>query len=99
MSGWHVYVVRCAHGALYTGIAIDVEARIKLHNSGKGAKAVRALGLPVKLVYQEEIGSYSEALKREAQVKRLSKAKKESLIGQAIQIRGEKQCKQTTQTL
>lgn len=45
MSVWHLYIVRCASGALYTGITINVKDRIAKHNVGKGAKSVVALGL------------------------------------------------------
>ena len=41
MSDWHVYIVRCADGSLYTGVAIDVRARIATHNAGQGAKYTR----------------------------------------------------------
>lgn len=75
-----MYIVRCTNGALYTGITVDVDRRIKEHNNGKGAKAVKALGLPVKLVCSMKIGSKSKALKVEAYVKKLSKFKKEKLI-------------------
>ena len=77
---WFLYMVRCSRGALYTGIALDVDSRVKQHNEGKGAKAVRMLGLPVVLVYKEEVGSYSDALKREYEVKRLTKKDKENLL-------------------
>jgi putative endonuclease len=71
---------RCKNNALYTGVALDVDKRIKMHNDGKGAKSVKALGLPIVLVYQEEIGTYSAALKRERQVKKLNKEQKEELV-------------------
>lgn len=80
MKTWYLYIIRCASGALYTGITIDVEGRIAKHNAGVGAKSVFALGLPVELVYQKEIGSYSEALKEENRIKNLSKEEKEKLI-------------------
>jgi putative endonuclease len=53
--------------------------RIKAHNEGKGASYTRSHG-PVKPVYQERVGDYSEALKREAEIKKLSKLKKELLL-------------------
>jgi len=77
---WHLYIVQCANGAYYTGITADIDTRIKVHNSGKGAKCLKALGLPVKLVYSELVGNYSQALKRECQIKKLSRKKKEELI-------------------
>ena len=60
-SNWHVYIVRCADASLYTGIAKDIDARIALHNVGRGAKYTRAR-LPVVLVYQEAAIDRSAAL-------------------------------------
>lgn len=72
---WSLYVVECADGSYYTGIAKDVEKRIEAHNHGKGAKYTAAHG-PVKLVFQEPQANYSAALRREYQVKGLSKKRK-----------------------
>jgi len=72
---WHLYVAECADGSYYTGIAKDVERRIEAHNSGKGAKYTATHG-PVKLVFQESQANYSAALRREYQVKTLSKQRK-----------------------
>ena len=77
-----VYMVRCADGTLYTGLARDPDARVRVHNSGKGAKYTRAR-LPVSLVYVEPCESLSAALKRERQLKPLSRAKKEALVAAA----------------
>jgi predicted GIY-YIG superfamily endonuclease len=74
-----VYMVRCADGTLYTGLARDPDARVRVHNSGKGAKYTRAR-LPVSLVYVEPCESLSAALKRERQLKPWSRAKKEALV-------------------
>ena len=79
MSHWFVYIVRCSDQSLYTGIATDVAARIKRHNSGDGAKYTRSR-LPVVLVRTEPVASESAARKREAQIKRWSHIKKESLV-------------------
>lgn len=76
---WYLYILRCKDNTLYTGIAVDVEARLEMHRSGKGAKYTRGRG-PLELVYTEECGSHSEALKREIAVKRLTRQKKEELI-------------------
>ena len=76
---YSVYIVRCADGTLYTGMARDPDARVKVHNSGKGAKYTRAR-LPVSLVYTEPCESLSAALKREHQLKPWSRAQKEALI-------------------
>jgi putative endonuclease len=72
-------MVRCADGTLYTGFARDPQARLKVHNAGKGAKYTRSR-LPVSLVYSEPCDSLSAALKREHQLKPWSRAKKEALI-------------------
>jgi predicted GIY-YIG superfamily endonuclease len=74
-----VYIVRCADGTLYTGLARDPHARVKVHNSGKGAKYTRSR-LPVALVYVEQCDSLSAAMKRELELKPWSRAKKEALI-------------------
>jgi predicted GIY-YIG superfamily endonuclease len=74
-----VYMLRCADGTLYTGFARDPDARLKVHNSGKGAKYTRSR-LPVSLVYSEACESRSAALKREHQLKPWTRAKKEALI-------------------
>ena len=76
---WSVYILRCCDGSLYTGIAKDVEARIKQHNEGRGAAYTRAR-LPVKLVYQQEGLTRSEGLIREAQIKAMPRSKKEEII-------------------
>ncbi len=81
MEEWHLYLVRTRAGALYTGVAKDVERRLAEHESpkGKGAKYLRSKG-PFKLTYQTRIGSRALALKVEAGVRRLSKQKKEELV-------------------
>lgn len=79
---WTVYILRCADGSLYTGVAIDVRARVATHNAGKGAKYTRGRR-PVKLVYREPAGSRGAALKREAAIKRLPTAVKRALVATA----------------
>ena len=79
MGLYFVYMVRCADGTLYTGYARDPDARVRVHNSGKGAKYTRSRR-PVSLVYVEECESLSAALKRERQLKPWSRARKEALI-------------------
>lgn len=76
---WQLYILRCADGTLYTGIALDVEKRFAAHAGGRGAKYTRGRG-PLRLVYREECGSRSQALKREYAVKQLSREEKEQLI-------------------
>ena len=75
-----VYMVRCADGTLYTGYARDPREREKAHNRGRGAHYT-ACRRPVRLVYSEICGSRGEALKREYRLKRLTRLKKEALIG------------------
>lgn len=79
-SGWYLYILRCGDNTLYTGITNDVPHRLEMHRSGRGAKYTRGRG-PLELVYQEECESYSQALKREHQVKKLPREKKLDLIG------------------
>lgn len=75
---WSVYLVRCADGSLYAGIAKDVAARVEKHNAGTGAKYTRSRR-PVVLAYEKKMRSESAARKREARIKRLPKAEKENL--------------------
>ena len=75
----YTYILRCSDGTLYTGYSTDVKARVLKHNSGKGAKYTKARR-PVELVYYEEYSSKSEALRREAAIKKLSRIQKEELI-------------------
>lgn len=77
---WYLYILRCGDGTLYRGITTDIQRRLDAHRCGKGAKYTRGRG-PLELIYQEECGAHSEALKREAAVKRLSRTEKEQLIG------------------
>lgn len=74
-----VYILECSDGSLYTGITNDIENRIKLHNEEKGAKYTRGRG-PVVLKYQEETSDKSRALKREFEIKQLSKKEKIELF-------------------
>ncbi len=76
---WFLYIVRCADGSLYTGIAKDLGARMAQHNSGRGARYTRGRG-PVTLVYQEAAGSHGDALRRECAIKAFTRLQKERLI-------------------
>jgi putative endonuclease len=78
---WHLYMVRTNQGTLYTGIAQDVSRRFREHQEGgkKAAKYLRGKG-PLKLVFQQEIGNRSSALKAEHSLKKLPKLKKENLV-------------------
>ena len=81
MNTWKLYILRCGDGTLYTGITTDVEKRLEAHRSGKGAKYTRGRS-PLALVYQETCGDHSAALKREIEIKRLSREEKERLISE-----------------
>jgi len=76
---WSVYLLRCAGGTLYTGVAKDVQARLKQHRSGKGAAYTRT-HLPVELLVSESGFTRGQALVREARIKALPKDKKEDLV-------------------
>ena len=80
---YFVYMVRCQNGAIYTGIAKNLEDRIKVHNSGKGSKSCRAHGLPVKLECAIEQPNKSMALKLEYKIKQLSRKHKQQFIDAA----------------
>jgi len=75
----YVYMVLCSDGTLYTGYTTDLVRRINTHNKGRGAKYTRGR-LPVFLVYSEEFPTKSEALRRELEIKKLSRKEKEILI-------------------
>ncbi|AKA71092.1 GIY-YIG nuclease family protein [Clostridium scatologenes] len=75
----YVYILQCIDGTLYTGYTNDLNRRIQVHNSGKGAKYTRGR-LPVKLVYSEEFNTKNEALKREYAIKLMKRKRKLELI-------------------
>lgn len=72
---WKLYMLRCRDGSLYTGITDDVQRRLAVHCSGKGAKYTRGRG-PLELVYVEFCGSHSHALRRELEVKAMTRNQK-----------------------
>ena len=74
-----VYIVRCADGSLYTGYARDPRAREKVHNAGRGARYTSGRR-PVRLVYTERCRSRGAALKREHQLKQLTRRQKDALV-------------------
>ncbi|MEK9152615.1 MAG: GIY-YIG nuclease family protein [Patescibacteria group bacterium] len=78
LQHWYVYMVRCADGSLYTGVSTDLERRFREHNAGTGAAYTRSR-LPVKLAYHEEYMNESDAKKREAALKKLTKPQKEKI--------------------
>jgi len=74
-----VYIVQCRDGTYYTGYTKDLENRIALHKSGKGAKYVK-YKLPAELVYAKEYRYYKNALNEEMRVKKLTREQKSKLI-------------------
>jgi putative endonuclease len=74
-----VYIVRCADDTLYTGYARDPREREQVHNSGRGARYT-AGRRPVRVVYAEPFASQGDALRREIELKRWSRARTEALI-------------------
>ena len=75
----YVYLLRCADDTLYCGWTTDLEHRVRVHNSGRGAKYTRSR-LPVRLVYFEEFEDRKDALSREWHLKRLTREEKLLLI-------------------
>ena len=76
---WSLYIIQCSDHSLYTGITTDISRRIKEHNAKKGAFYTQNK-TPVTLVYQEAMANQSEARKREAAIKRLTREEKLELI-------------------
>lgn len=76
---WTVYILKCADGSLYTGITTDLPRRIKVHETGKGARYTNGRG-PFHLAHQERYHNRAEATKREMTIKSLSRTKKLKLI-------------------
>ena len=74
-----VYILKCSDNSLYTGWTDDLQRRLKQHNLGQASKYTRSR-LPVEVVYQEEAQTKSDALKREAAIKRLSRQEKLALF-------------------
>ena len=76
-----VYIVRCADGTLYTGIATDVARRVEEHNANNllAARYTRTRR-PVVLVYQEPAANRSAAGKREYELKQMNREEKEALV-------------------
>ena len=76
---WVCYLLRCADDTFYCGITNDMEKRLAAHNAGEGAKYTRGR-IPVSVVYSESCADKSAALKREIQIKRLSRGAKQALL-------------------
>lgn len=74
-----VYMLRCKDGSLYTGWTNDLEHRLAMHNSGRGAKYTRGRG-PLELLYSEELPDKEAALRRECAIKKLRREQKLALL-------------------
>ncbi|SFD72660.1 putative endonuclease [Lentibacillus persicus] len=74
-----VYILKCADDTLYTGYTNDLENRIKMHEEGKGAKYTRGRG-PFKIVFRENFSTKEEAMRREHEIKQLTRKGKAQLI-------------------
>lgn len=84
---WHIYILRCADGSFYTGIARDLIKRLATHNTGRGARYTRA-HRPVALVWTEPAEDHGAALKREWAIKQWTRERKERLVMEAKQQAG-----------
>lgn len=82
MGAWHVYILECADGSFYTGIARDLGRRVRQHNGEQagGSRYTRSRR-PVRLLWSEAASDRSAALQREAAIKRLDRMAKLRLIG------------------
>jgi putative endonuclease len=77
---FYCYIVQCADGTLYTGYTVDLEARVKAHNAGRGGRYTRTRR-PVVLVYSEKQPTRAAAMRREAAIKRWPRSRKLRLAG------------------
>lgn len=84
---YYFYILRCSDNSLYCGQTSDLEKRVKQHNTDKHKSAKYLRGrLPVKLVYFEEFPTLQQAMKREIQIKKWKKTKKENLIKNNLKL-------------
>src|SRR6187551_354051 len=82
----YVYILRCGDGTFYIGTARDITARLALHHAGKGAKYTRSRG-PLSVVWQEGPMTVSRALRREHQLKQLTRTQKAALVRGELEIK------------
>ncbi len=75
----YTYILKCADGTFYTGWTNDLDRRLAAHNAGKGGKYTRS-HRPVSLAYFETFETREEAMRREVQIKQLTRAQKLELI-------------------
>jgi putative endonuclease len=84
-KGWFCYLLECADGTYYTGVAPDLQERLRKHNSGRGAKYTRGRR-PVRLVWSHPCAGYTEARSVEARLKRWKRAKKQRLVVGSLRL-------------
>lgn len=84
---WYLYILECAGGKLYTGIAVDVDARFAAHLAGRGAKFTRSYP-PERILMVRQCANRSEALREELAIKKLSATAKRELIRAASEETG-----------
>ena len=77
---YFVYLLECADGSLYVGITTDLARRLAEHKAGTASRYTRAHGAR-RMVYAERVKDRSAASKREAELKRYSRARKRALVG------------------
>ena len=80
----YVYIVECSDGTFYTGWTNNLEKRVKMHSQGKGAKYTKGRR-PVRLIYHEEFKEKIDAMKREYEIKQLTRKEKELLFNRNIE--------------
>ena len=80
-----IYILRCGDDSLYTGIAKDVNKRLRQHQAGRGGKYT-STHLPVELIWQREVATWRDAMQTERAIKRLPRAKKLLLIEPALDL-------------
>ena len=80
---YYVYILVCSDGSYYTGSTNNIQERFKNHIEGMGAKYTKS-HKPEKIIYQEKFFTKSKALKREAELKKWTKAKKRALIHEGL---------------
>jgi len=78
-GNFYVYILECKDNSYYTGYTNNIENRLKLHNSGKGAKYTRDRR-PLKLVWVKRYSYFKRAFMRELEIKKMSRKKKEALV-------------------
>ena len=85
-SAYYFYILKCSDGSYYIGSATNLEDRVNRHNHGRGP-SYTAKRRPVHLIYHERFNRLDDAVKRERQVKKWSRAKKEALSGEMERLK------------